>query len=187
MKNCYFISRKYFNGRNNWTFTDKVKFTKINYRIKKQGSTNVFILAYTHVYTSNKLGVRISTDNLLLTGLPLTNSLLFPLQNATIGMPAKNVSIIPTKYIWKDISLNISIKCISEKVFPKSSVIISIHILKPERGTLDQRKKLLLTPITRTLKGVKTIIRIKKQKLFEANKSLGYQIWISIAFALRDL
>ena len=53
--------------------------------------------------------------------------------------------MIPIKYNWKDIYLNISIKCISEKVFPKSSVIISIHILKPERGTLEQRKKLQLT------------------------------------------
>lgn len=84
-----------------------------------------------------------------------------------------NVPMIPIKYIWKDISLNISIKCISEKVFPKSSVIISIHILKPERGTLDQRKKLLLTLDNSNSKGGQNNYQDKKTKVVRGKQELG--------------
>ena len=65
-----------------------------------QGSTNAHI-----VYTLNNLGLCMCADTLFLNSFLLQfSSSLFPLGNATFAIFAKDVFMIPTKYIWKDVS-----------------------------------------------------------------------------------
>ena len=72
---------------------------------KEEGSTNVYILVYAFLYTSNNLDVRMCTNTFLWMGFHLQiSSDLFSLGNATFAKLAKKVGMIKIKHIWKDIS-----------------------------------------------------------------------------------
>ena len=106
--------------KNSCSFIEELKFTIINSMFKKQGSANAYILAYALVHASNNLGM--CTDNLLLNRLPFTNFKM-PLLQYLLRIYLWYQSNI----FWKNISLNISLKYISEKVFLKRSLNISIY------------------------------------------------------------